>query len=940
MSLVRIMGRGRRGVVRTVVSVALLSASSLVGLAATASAAGADHLVIHTQPASTDDSGVALGTQPVIYIETSVPAIDSVAYTVTATITSGGVGVSSATAVASGGEATFSGLALNALDGSYTLTFTDSNDDTPAVSDDITVSTGPATQLAITTQPSVGEVSGVALIRQPVVKVLDSGGNVVTSVNSGNATASQTGSCTISSSATAPFSSGVASFSVLAMTGASGISCTLTFGGDSLTSVASGAIAISTIATHLVISQGPTTTPSGVALSPTVVIKVEDGSSSVVAADTSTVTAAVTAAGGTVTNGSVAAVAGVATLTSLEVNALVGSYTLTFTDGSLTDVVSSAFNVTVGPASKLAIVTEPSAAVASGAALSQQPVLKVEDSGGNLDTTDASTVSATLTSGSGTVTHGSVAASAGIATFLTLTINAVAGAYTLTFSDGALTTAISTSIMVNAGAATQLAIVDEPSATAASGTALTAQPVLKVEDSGGNAAIGNATTVTATLTTGPGTITNGTASVSPTTGLATFTQLAINATIGDYTLTFSDGVLTTAISTEIMITSGTATQLVISTQPSTTVASGAALAQPAVLKVEDASGNLVTSNTSTVSVKITSGGVSVTPASVAAVAGVASFSGLTLNALDGSYTLTFSDGALSAVVSTSITVVTGAASQLVVATEPSALSASGVALTQQPVLKVEDSGGNVETSLTTGSATASIYSGAGGAVSAGSTATFSGGVATFSGLALTGVSGSTYTLIFTGDSLSHIDTTAIKIGTPQTPLAVSSTRAVWGRSFTLTASGGSGTGAVTFKAVHGTPTGCAVSGTALIFSSTGSCTVIVTKAGDTTYLPATSPATTVNIVELAIPGVVRIVFTGTSGTLSAAGRTSIQNLVRKLTVRSTITVSGYASGNHNLAHLRAAVVAQYLVSLLKIRVHFVFITVTSLRVAQITTTAQ
>ncbi len=76
---------------------------------------------------------------------------------------------------------------------------------------------------------------------------------------------------------------------------------------------------------------------------------------------------------------------------------------------------------------------------------------------------------------------------------------------------------------------------------------------------------------------------------------------------------------------------------------------------------------------------------------------MATFSGLALNALAGNYTLTFSDGGLTTAVSNTITVSTGAATKLVVTTQPSSHRASGAALGTQPVVKVEDSGGNVVT---------------------------------------------------------------------------------------------------------------------------------------------------------------------------------------------------------------------------------------------------
>ena len=203
------------------------------------------------------------------------------------------------------------------------------------------------------------------------------------------------------------------------------------------------------------------------------------------------------------------------------------------------------------------------------------------------------------------------------------------------------------------------------------------------------------------------------------------------------------------------MSTGAATQLVITTEPSPTDASGAALATQPVVKVEDSGGNVVTTNSSTVTANFTSGGVSLTNPTKAAASGVATFSGLALNALAGNYTLTFSDGGLTTAVSSTITVSTGTATQLVITTEPSSTANSGAALATQPVVKVEDSGGNVVTSVNTGSASASIASGSGGSIAAGGTSgTFSSGVATFSALALNGVNGNVYTLTFTGDGFT------------------------------------------------------------------------------------------------------------------------------------------------------------------------------------------
>ena len=939
----KIFGSRRHVLTRALVATALLGSTFLVGLATTASAAPPYHLVIATPlPSTTDASGVALAVQPVIDIDNSSDTPQTgLTGPVTVSITTGGVSVTQTSVAAVNGVATFTTLGLNALVGSYTLTFTDTADAAGSVtSAPISVTVGAAKALAFGTAPAAGAVSGAALTPQPVVDVVDSGGNTVTTDTS-TVTAAFTGAGSSLVNNTKAAVAGVATFSGLAITApidtTSGV---LNFTDASLTSVASVTMSITGPATKLVITTAPSATAvTGVALVPQPVVSVEDANGDVVKGDTSTVTAALVAGsvGSTISNNSKAAVNGVATFSGLAINAAPGNYNITFSDNLLTSATTT---LPIAVAAKLVIVTQPSATTAAGAPLVIQPVVDVDDSGTNLVTSNTTTVTATLTSGSGTVNHATATAVAGVATFVGLTLNTPAANYTLTFTDGAYTDAVSTTITVGVGAAAQLGLTVEPSATVASGTALAIQPVVKIEDAGGNVIIGNSSTVTATVASAVGTITNNTATLSATTGLATFTGLTINELVGAYTLTFSDGTLTTAISTTITVSAGVATQLVITTQPSATVASGAALAQQPVVKVEDAAGNTVTTDASTVAVKITAGGVSVTPSTKVVTAGVAAFSGLAINALVGPYTLTFSDGSLAAATSTSVAVTLGGPSQLVIATEPSTSTASGVVLRQQPVIKVEDTGGNIVTTVATGAVTASISTGAGGTLSAGSSANFVAGTATFSGLTLTGVPGTLYTLTYSGDALNVVDTAKIDVGQAQSALVISSVHATYGRSFTLHTTGGSGTGGLSFTVANGSATGCTLNGATLKSATPGTCIVTATKANDSTYASIFSSATTVTFAKLAVPRAVRVTFANNSAGLTGAARNAIVVLVRKLTVHSVVSITGYAKGNAVLARRRASVAETYLIQRLHLRVQLHWSTASSTPSVLFTTKSQ
>jgi|GEM_PF-3451191 len=564
-------GGVRRALTTGIATIALMASGIVLGVAGTASAVAPYPLLVITSPAEpvSTASGAVLTVQPVVTVETAAATPDTTVNTGTATASiTGGVGGTLAGATSgtfSSGVATFSGLILNGVAGTvYTITITGDSLSTSFI---ISAAVGAASKLAITTQPDPGALTGVPLLQQPVVKVEDTGGNVITSVNTGTAVASvSSGTAVLSAGATSStFSSGVATFSGLTLTGTESQTATLIFTGP-FVSAASNAITISGVATHIAITTQPSASATnGVVLAQQPVIKVEDALNNVVMFDTSTVVASILAGtpGSTITNGSIAAVAGSANFAGMALNVGAGTYTLAFTDGSFTPVASVSVTVVAGAAAKLVITTAPPATAQSGVALTIPPVVKIEDSGGNTVLTNTSTVIATFTAGGISLLNASVPAVAGVATFTGLTLNALAGPYTLTFSDGALTAAVSSTITIAAGTATKLVIGTQPAATGFTGVALSTQPVVKVEDSGGNVVATDGSTVTATVTSSVNTVTNGTAVAAS--GVATFTALAVNAPNGPYTLTFTDGTLTSAISSTVTIVTGTAQSALVVT---------------------------------------------------------------------------------------------------------------------------------------------------------------------------------------------------------------------------------------------------------------------------------------------------------------------------------------------------------------------------------------
>lgn len=934
-------GRGIRGILGALTSGALLVSGLVLGVASTASAATTDTLAITNSASlqSSVPSGAVLSPQPTLQVNLAGGGADTTinSGTATAAITSGtgGTLLGTTSSTFASGVASFSSLALSGIAGqSYTVTFSYlvGGTDMITATANFAVTVGAASKLAITTQPSPGEVSTVALVQQPVVKIEDSGGNVVTSVSTGTVAATASTGCTITSGGTSnTVSSGVATFTGLTMTGSSGTSCTLTFSYSTLSTVTSASILMSGAASQLVITTQPSATAySGIVLAQQPVITIEDSSGTVVKSSSASVSAALTTPQtGTVSGTPVSAVAGVATFTALAIDALAASnyYTLTFSSSSLSlsSLPSSTITITTGGAAKLAIKTPPSSTAVSGVALSTQPVIAIEDSGGNLITSNTSVVTATFTSGGVSITNNLATASSGLATFSGLTLNALAGPYTITFTDGSLTAAVSGTIQVSPGTASKLTITTQPSASVASGSPLPVQPVVKITDSGGNVITSNYTTVTASITSSAYTLSHGTANAVA--GVATFSGLALVAPIGTYTLTFTDGSLTPAVSSPVAVTSGGATHLVISTQPSPSVASGVALAQVPVVKVVDASGNVVTSDASVVLARITSGGVSVTNGTQTAVGGVATFTGLALNARVGTYTLTFTDGALTAAVSTSVTVFVGPASKLVISTEPSTVTKSGVALTTQPVITVQDTGGNVVTAANSGYVTAGIAFGTGGAVSAGAVAPLVLGVAKFSGLAITGTSGGVYGLVFSGAGLSVTDTVRISIGNAQLPLVITTTKGLVGRTLTLATTGGSGTGVVTFALSSGsTAQGCAIAGARLSATSVGTCVVVATKAASGIYSAISSSPKAINFVVPSRPRMLKLGFTLTGTVLGGGAQHGLIVLASKLQSGSVVRIVSFSYHNRGIAMARGQAVGAFLLSRVRVTIHYVYVT--------------
>ena len=410
----------------------------------------------------------------------------------------------------------------------------------------------------------------------------------------------------------------------------------------------------------------PTNTEAGQSITPALQVTARDSVGNTVTGFTRMVTVEIdnNPSGGTLSGDNrLAAVSGVATFSDLSIDAAGNGYTLTATTtGGVTGTTSDAFNITAGAATQLAFTVQPGNTTAG---VDFSPALQVtaRDAEGNTDTGFTGNVTLAIgTNPSGGVLDGTVTVAAvnGVATFGSVNIDEAGNGYTLTASSGALTQATSNAFNITTAPASVLAFTVQPTNTAA-GASITPAVQVTARDSVGNTVTSFTGDVTVAIGTNPSSgALSGTTTVAAVSGVATFSNLSIDLAGDGYTLTATSGALTQATSDAFNITAGAATQLVFTVQPTNTQTN--ATITPAVqVTVQDDFGNTVTTYTSDVTVGIgtnPSGGSLGGTLVVAASAGVAAFSDLSIDTAGTGYTLTADSGALPQATSTAFDITT------------------------------------------------------------------------------------------------------------------------------------------------------------------------------------------------------------------------------------------------------------------------------------------
>ena len=685
--------------------------------------------------------------------------------------------------------ATFTGLTLNNVIGSTTFTASGGGV-TSTVTTPLSVTAAPATQLVVTQQPPANVPIGAVI---PVTVVAeDPSGNIDLTYN-GNVTislANNAEAASLGGTLTVQAHNGVAQFP----------NVTLNHAGDGYTlQLSSGVLinattsAFNVAATQLVVTGQPNPTFVAGSGSFTITVKAEDGFGSTPASPLNTGGVVTLSLAGNPTGVSFPQQTatfdsnGVATFSVSTLNTVGSGYTFLLSYPGLTSTTTSAVNVIPGTPTQFVVTTPPPGSVAAG-----NPFIvsvTAEDANSNPVPTFSGSVNLSITmigsvntGPSGQTLGGTVTATfvGGVATFPMATLSQAGPGTQLTATAATGTTALTpatTGAITVTGAtvgATHLTLVQTPPSVLSAG-GLFGLTVNALNSSNNPDQLYNGQ-VTVTITQGPAGATivgqTSTAVIAPT-GLATFTNLALDVA-GSYTIQVASNGLA-PVSFTTVVNNLPATQLVVTTQPAASVTAGASFGL--VVSAEDqfgnvdpnyAGGNIVLALGNNQNGGVLTGTTTETP-----VAGVALFPGLSLTTAGSNYFLQATSGILTSIQSSAFTVTPAAATQLVVTVEPPATVNTQIpnATTSQSIggvkgvqVSAEDQFGNLVTTFSGAVAIALGSNPVGPTLGGVVTQTAVGGVATFTGLTLN-KDASDYTLVAStaNNSLTPVTTTPFAV---------------------------------------------------------------------------------------------------------------------------------------------------------------------------------
>lgn len=591
----------------------------------------AKSLVFTTQPAA-GQSGSALANQPVIEILDGLGNVDT-GWSGAINLTSSGGTLTGCTGqTPNNGFATISTCLFAGNPGtSYTLTASLTNAEGQVITQ---VSApfspsqaGTATQLQFTTQPVAGSVAGSVMATQPVVKIEDSQGNVVTSSTASITLTSSGGTLAGCANLTAVL--GVVNVSNCTFGGLIGSQYTLTAKSPGLLQTVSAPFGSNTVAgteAGVLISAIPNSVPASNVSDAQLNIQVVDNWGNPTVSNGETVlTVSSSSTGGffTATNGqagtpgtssTVTIPSGAPTATVYYGDETAGAPTITaFDSGTIRAFGSASLTITAGPATKLIYTIPPTTPITAGTTFSIG--VTEEDQFNNVASSDNTSVVA-LAASNGTSSGGfTCATNSGVVTIGVVTFSscyftsASPSAYVVTASETGLTS-VTASVTVTAGPASQVVVWSGNNQSTKVNTAFANPLMVLVTDASGNPVSGATVTFTSSVNgatgkfaaagtvCGAGTGKNSCTAVTNAAGIATSSTFTASATAGTYNnVTAGTPGATSATFTETNTTASATPTLQILTSVqnfSTTTTSSGTTSGSVVIQAQDGNGNPIT----------------------------------------------------------------------------------------------------------------------------------------------------------------------------------------------------------------------------------------------------------------------------------------------------------------------------------------------------------
>jgi len=315
------------------------------------------------------------------------------------------------------------------------------------------------------------------------------------------------------------------------------------------------------------------------------------------------------------------------------------------------------------------------------------------------------------------------------------------------------------------GPATELIFRVQPESVTA-GSAFAPALQVTARDDLGNSATSFTDSVTLALDANPsGGALTGSTTVAAVAGVATFPGVRIEKSGTGYTIRAMASGLPPVTSQSFAVEPAAASSLVCVAQPQTQPpTAGAAIVPPPVVIAIDEFGNVATDFTGAVTVAIEAnpaGGTLSGPTTMSAVAGVATFGGLSIDTPGSGYTLKFSGAGLTATICPPFTVAPGPSHHLAFTVRPRNTTAS-YPITPPVEVTAHDSLGNRAADFT-GDVTIAIGSNPGGATLTGTTTvTAVAGAASFPDLCIN-TSGLGYTLMASSPGLTGAESDAFSV---------------------------------------------------------------------------------------------------------------------------------------------------------------------------------